>query len=195
VDQSVWELCDDLLARRLKKMFTENLRTKVRSQDGRKYVQIPVIDRWVLIEQAAAYEPEACRATLVQMNFEFEKPLGWPRLPTSAEAIEKMKKEPNWPATLVGYYAASRAGVSWRPHPCWDDWVAGVADIVPRTPKEVDVVVEAGLKVRPRPLVGLNRETLCWEGSGTAIDDQIDAIYAQVRGVTLDGPLYVPPKS
>jgi hypothetical protein len=190
MDRSVWELCDDLLTRRLKKMFQENLRTKVRSQNGQKYVQIPVIEKWVLIEQAADWEPEACRATLVQMNFEFEKPPGWPQLPTSAEAIKAMRdKSYNWPSILVSYYAASRAGVSWRPHPGWDDWVAGVADIVPRTPGEVDVVVEAGLKVRPRPLAGLNHATLRWEDSDTAMDAQIDAIYAQVRGVTLDGPL------
>jgi hypothetical protein len=67
-----------------------------------------------------------------------------------------MKKELNWPSILVGYYAASRAGVLWRPYPDWNDWVAGVADVVPRPDDEIDIVVEAGLKVRPRPLAGLN---------------------------------------
>jgi hypothetical protein len=192
MDVELLKLCDDLLMGRFNKMFQENLRTKTRERNGQKYVQIPVTDKWVLIEQTAAYESEACRAMLVQMNFEFEKPRGWTiRLPTSAETIEAMKKRPGWRPALVGRYAASRAGIGWKPHPGWSDWVAGVADIVPGSPEE-EIALEVMLNVRPRPLAGLDPSTLCWY-SDEALDAEIDAIHAQVKFGT-PGPLWTPPK-
>jgi hypothetical protein len=160
MDADLAKLCESIFCEHVDKLFAGN-RLRRRQHEGRTYVEAPILGEWCLPEQIKIFKPAACRALMVQAAFEIEKPDWAPRLPTSADAIDKMKREPRCRLKLVGYYASSRQNVNWGPHPNWEDYLAGLAALPP-PPGVFDVVQGANLAIRPRLLPGLERETMRW---------------------------------
>jgi hypothetical protein len=160
MDADLIKLCEQIFCEHVDKLFADSLVRK-HWHEGRAYVEAPILGKWYLLEQVERVKVTACKALVAQVGFELEKPDWAPRLPTRAAAIDGMKREPRNRLKLVGYYANSRRGVNWGPHPGWDDYLAGVAAL-PR-PAGFDLMQGTALAIRPRPLPGLDSETLCWE--------------------------------
>jgi hypothetical protein len=123
----------------------------------------PIVGGNYLIEKLAEYRvrPWACRAKAQQARFRTEKPVGAPNLPLKRDAIEKLQRSPDSLSIVIGRFANSLRRMGWsKRHPTWNPYCAGLAAL----PRTADLVRCAGLlAIRPRPLPGLNPQTLCWE--------------------------------
>jgi hypothetical protein len=172
MDADLVKLCESIFCEHVDKLYADNL-VRRRYHEGRAYVEAPVVGGWYPLEQVEMTKPTACKALVAQAGFELEKPDWAPRLPTSAEAIDRMKREPRCRLKLVGHYASSRRNVNWGPHPGWEDYLAGLAALPP-PPGVFDIVQGAALgKIRPRLLAGLDAETWCWESPGWRLLEKI----------------------
>jgi hypothetical protein len=148
------DFCEATFGKYFDTKLQENLVRK-RCREGRDYAELPVLGGWHLIEQIAQYRTIACRALIVQAQFEWEKPDWAPRLPTSAEEIDKLQHNTTCRLSVVGHYAESRQGVYWGPHPGWDAYCAGLCAL----PDAIKFMRHAGLETRPRRIEGLDPQT------------------------------------
>jgi hypothetical protein len=124
-------------------------------------IYVPIVEGNCEVEKIANFHVLACRAKAARARFEDEKPPGAPRLPTDLNSIRRMQKSPDAMSRLVGDFALSWREVGWRnTHPSFDDYCGG------RNPGASYLVRRAGLPVDPRPLTGLDQQTLCWRPPG-----------------------------
>ena len=158
MEQSLLKQCERIFEGRFDTLLQENFKTKVRYEGGKTLVEVPVIGNWCLIEEIAAFKPIACRALVAHLRFEWEKPSWVPSLPTHVEDIKEMKGS-YYQQGLVGLYADSRAAIAWEPHPSFAEYCAGIRALPPAN-KGVILLRDAGVEIAPKPLDGLNPETL-----------------------------------
>jgi hypothetical protein len=157
------------------KFFDQRLQeslTEKHCQDGHVYAKVPVLDEWHLLEQVAEFRTVACKALIAQAGWELEKPRWAPRLPLNADAIGKLRCDPRPRFQVMGHYAASLRAADWSPHPSFDDYCAGLCAL----PRTAGFMHNDGLWRTPRPLAGLEEETLCWFTPAQQLERKIEDI-------------------
>jgi hypothetical protein len=174
MDQGLLDLCGNIIEARFDKLLEQNFKTKVRYHDGRTYVEIPIVGNWCLVENVANFKPIACRATVAKLEFDWMEP-DWAPLPTHVNNIAAAMREPNLRRQAVAHYADSRWKMDWDPaHASFNDYLAGMAAL-PSYTNGFCIIRGTGLKIAPRPLAGLDPETLIWD-ERKMIETYIDMI-------------------